>query len=382
MNSKRRGALLIIFYAFFLILTASKNAEAAIGLTPALVEIDFSPGYKFSIDFAVLDVDPHQGVEMYAKGDFAEYVTLSRNESMGGGGFTAYVDLPNEATKPGKNRLYIGAREKKEAAGGIGVRVGVEALIRISVPYPGKYAEISLTGGNVNEGEPVNFAVSVDNLGTESLYASPMIEIYSGNERINTLTSGSRLLLTKAKETFEMPLETKTMKPGPYNATVILDYGGGVARLAREFKIGSLFVNITNYTSTFEKGKINKFFIEIESQWNSKIDNIYVGVNVTSGNNSIDYFKTPSVSLEPWTKVITEGFFNAENAKENGYNVNITLFYNDKTTSKQAEINAIKEKGMTFILILALIIAVSVIVIILIIIFWWKHAKKKKKAKK
>ena len=380
MNSKRRGMFLIIFYVFFLILTAiPKNAEATIGMTPALVDINFEPGYKFLVNFNVLGVSPEQKIEIYTKGDFAEYATLSKNETIGRGGFTVYVTLPNEAKKVGKNFLFIGIMEKKDDKGGIGVRVGVEALIVIHVPYPGKYAEISLLGGNVNEGEPINFVVEINNLGTENFSASPLIEIYSGNEKIKTLTSENRLLQTKTKETFEIPLETKGMKPGIYNATALLDYEGGIAKAEQEFKIGGLFVNITNHTSTFKKGKINKFFINIESQWNSRIDYVYAAVNITNLTSSIDYFKTPSASIEPWNKVVLEGFFNAENAKSDNYLANITLFYEGKETSIVGRISAEEEGGISIVLIIVAAAILIVIIIAIVFVLFRKYVKKKSK---
>lgn len=383
MNSKRRGIFLIIFYVSLLALVIiPKNAEATIGMTPALVDINFEPGYKFSVDFSVLGVNPEQKIEIYTKGDFAEYATLSKNETTGGGGFTVYVTLPHEARKVGKNLLYIGIKEKKEGSGGIGVQAGVEALIRIHVPYPGKYAEISLSGGNVNEGEPINFVVEVNNLGTESLSLSPVIEIYSGSEKIRTLTSDNRILETKAKETFEIPLKTDGIKPGIYNVTALVSYGGGVAIAEREFKIGGLFVNITNHTSTFNRGKINKFTIDVESQWNSKIENVYAAVNITNLTSSIDYFKTPSASIEPWNKVVLEGFFNAENAKLDNYTANITLFYEGKETNIVGKISAEKEKGGINIVLIVIIIAVILAIIIAgVFVLFRKYAKKKTKKK-
>ncbi|MBU4086775.1 MAG: hypothetical protein KKB21_04340, partial [Nanoarchaeota archaeon] len=261
----------VVFCIAFLLLFGFyvRNVDATLGLTPALVEINFQPSYNFSVNFGALGAAPDQKLKVYAKGDFAEYVHFDKTEMTGAGGFTAYVNLPSQADKPGKNRLYIRVEEVNDNSGGVGTRIVIGALIAIYVPYPGKYAEISLTTKDVNEGESVPVTLEVSNLGKEDIFVNPVLEIYKyDNTRIDLMNLGLRSARTQAKEKFETQINTKNYKPGVYTAFASVDYGGSeIARANSTFRIGTLSVAVVNWTSMFKKGKISKFDIEIESLW-------------------------------------------------------------------------------------------------------------------
>lgn len=380
MKIKKRFFILeILIIGLFIF---SSFSVYALGMGPAKTEVSFVPNYEFSIDYIVIDIPSNQELEVYAKGDLEEYAKFDKTNLTGEGGFKATIKLPNTIAKPGENKLFIGVKESKSSGGGIATKIAVEALIVVIVPYPGKYAEISFSANNANVGEPINFVVGVNNLGKEDITAKTDIEIYSGEEIIETLDLGVKDIKTQTSESFEKDVSTADYKPGPYKAIATVDYGK-IAKAEREFKIGTLFFNITNWTSEVERGKINPFYIEIESLWNSQIENIYAEVNVTNLEESVDFFKTPSVSLGPWQKTVLKSYLNAEKLNTGDYKAHIELFYADKTTSKMVDIKVV-ESGLLGLIKsnIVLIILIVALVVLIIYFFWRRYGNKGKKNKK
>ncbi len=371
---KKKSLFFIVFFAF--VFVGCVNV-LSLGLTPAKIEVDFTPRYKFKAHFTVLGGG--EELEVYAKGPFSENVRFDKTNVSGGQGFTAYVDLPSETENYGKNKLYIRVQEKTGAEQGIGTRLAVGALILIKVPYPGQYAEISKYGVNdVNVGEPVNFTIRVSNLGQENIAANTEIKIQnSRNETIEVLDLGSKFIDTTKEETFTKVLNTSFFRPGTYNTTAIVDYGQEPLKAEDSFRIGSLFVNITNYTKKVEQGKISNFMVDVQSKWNDDLENVYATVNVTKDGNSTDFFKTPSISLKAWQEAELSGFLNSEQMKPGIYDANISLFYNKKITSKIGEVEIIGTFNYLFVIIPGAVILLAVIIVIVVLMIKRKNGKKK-----
>ncbi len=323
--------LLIIFG--IIVLFNSNLVSAALGLTPAIIRVDFKPYDKFLINFNVVGAEPTQKLEVYTSGDLAEYVKFDKNKLLGSEAFTAYIDFPREITKPGQHVIYLRVREVNEVSSGIGTRIEIGAALVVKVPYPGRYAEIkSFYVNNTNAGESVIFYSQIENLGVENLIIRPNIEVYSNNKLIDNFTLENRLVNHTTTEIFTKKVESG-YKPGVYNATINFDYGK-IINQKTYFFVGSLFIDIINCTSKFIKGRISEFIIEIESKWNNDVRNVYAEINVTKNGNQVDFFKTPSIELKRWEKSVLKGFFNSENLETGNYIANVSLFYEDKVSEK------------------------------------------------
>ena len=82
---------------------------------------------------------------MYVEGDLAEYVTLNKDSLVGSGGVSASLALPIRIETPGTHVIYVGARQLPGEGGGIGIVGNIRGVIKVKVPYPGKYATVSFT---------------------------------------------------------------------------------------------------------------------------------------------------------------------------------------------------------------------------------------------
>lgn len=349
------------------------NIFAMIGVTPAYYEVDFKPNTKQVFAFNFLS-DPDIKLEVYVEGDLEKYVKLNKKEIIGGGGVTATLELPSEIEIPGTHLILIGARQVSEEEEGIAVVGNMRGVIRLKVPYPGKYATAEISTNNANAGEPVNIQITINNLGKEDIDAYTMLDIYNEYGKVETVDFGRKPIATAGSARFKKKLDTENYKPGDYNASVFVSYGGNrPATATKIFRLGELYVSITNHSNYFLREKINKFDIEAESFWNDPIENLYA--NVTILNYSVS-FLTPSVRIEPWSKVRLEGFFDTTPIKKDNFIARIILNYEGRTTEKIVKLEFKKEINYLTYGIIAGVIAIILIIAIVVIFIIIRRKKK------
>ncbi|MBU1135892.1 MAG: hypothetical protein KJ559_00060 [Nanoarchaeota archaeon] len=351
----------------FVIVLCSGIVNASLGISPAKIEINFQPSLKQEYSYSVNSGNPEQKLEIYAKGEFADYVSFDKEELIGGGGFIVSLNLPKNIEKPGKHAIIIGVKEKvdEELGGGIGVSIAVQAVIYLNVPYPGRYAEITLTSDNANAGESVNFKLEIINNGKEDLDLSPIIEIFSDETKIETLYFNDRIVKSQTKIKLKKSLDTLNYNPGEYTAIAMIDYGK-IVKAESKFKLGELFVNILNYSEKIFIGGIQKFEIQIESSWNNGINDVYANVSFLNDSKILTSFKTPPANLEPWQKTNIQGFFDSSNFEKGSYKSDITLYYSGETSNKIVDVKFIK-KNSKRILVLVLIVLFLILLLIFLI---------------
>jgi len=378
-----KKVVFLIFCAVFLILNSKTLYASSLGLTPAIIEQNFEPNGKFLVTFKVLGASENQDLFVFAEGDFSEYVSFDKTNFTGGNSFTAYIDLPTQTIKYGKNKLFIKVKEVFDIdVRGIGTKLEIGALIIIKVPYPGKYAEInSFEITATNENESVIFISKIENMGNQDLNASVSVDVFSEEELIESIFIGSKQLKPRDIKTFAGA--AKGYKAGVYDAIAIVDFGEDIKNEnKKQFKVGGLIVKIINWTSEIIQGKINEFEIEIESEWNNDIENVYAEVNISKKNGFSNVFKTPSVKLGRWETTKLEGFVNAENLDSGKYQANITLFYEGETTEKIVNVNIIRGELNTAVIKYVVFAGIGVLILIVFIVIILIKLKKSKKINK
>jgi hypothetical protein len=371
---KKRALFLILIIIMF-----SNSASAMLGLMPARTELDFEPNKEFSMDYAILSDKPDQDYHVFAVGDFAEYVTFDQTNFTGGGSFKATVKLPAEAKKYGDNTISIRVEEIPKGKGGISTRLIVGARIKINVPYPGKYAEIEFNCHDANEGENITFDLGVYSRGWEGISVQPVVNIISlpDGEFLKSIFFDATYLNTNEKANFQKNWNTAGVNPGEYNASVVVDYGGGKATTSKGFTIGTLKVKILNYTTRFPQGKLSRFNISVKSNWNDRLD-VLADLNLKKDGKNVSTFRTPTITLANLGGGVLEGYFDATSLEVGVYQAEIILRYvKDHTTIEEGEIFIYKEANYTLYIIVGIIVVVLAIVIALIFILKRKNENKK-----
>jgi len=382
--------VILLIFLLFSILILIKPIYAVGIVFPSNNEIDFKPGLEKTFNFRV--TPSSMDVKLSVSGYLAEYVALSKaliKSNSTDRRFKVMIKLPEKIEKPGHHKVWISAEEvidESKIKGNVGTSCNAMVYILIHVLNKGKYVDMSLNAPNVNLNEPVNFAVNVKSFGEEDINSiKAAIDVYSpDNEKLATVYTDEKPLKSNIEGTLHAQLDTKGYTAGNYNAIATLNYDGETKEDKKSFRIGELNIKIINYTKEFEKNKINKFDIEIESGWGNKIEGAYGEIKIN--NNSI---KTPNINLDPWNKKIITAYWDTNNVETGFYDTEITVYYEDRTTVERGVVSVIEKKeafaempGVISLSTTTVLVLIIILLIIIDIIWITKKGNDKKKQNK
>jgi hypothetical protein len=268
------------------------------------------------------------------------------------------------------------------AGGSVGLAGNVRGILLIKVPYPGKYEVInSFETTNANKGDPVNITMSVSNLGKEGIGTEAHVVIFNEkNKSVETYNLGSATIQPANSYQFFGMLSTTNYQPGDYRAEGYVDYDGGQLKAQSLFRLGTLFVGISNYSKEFERNQINQFNIEAESFWNDPIRDVPAEVKIIG--HEIE-FSTPSVNLDPWKKQQLNGFFDTTGIEEKKFKANITLYYQGKSSSQIVNLKFKRETDYALYaligggIFLGILVIATLVVLIVIMVKIRKNGREK-----
>ena len=342
------GKRLLITIIVLLILFRFGVDAASLGVSPAIYEIDFVPGLEKSFIFNFAGDNPDLEYVVNVTGDLAEYVNLDKYEYKGQTGeVTAFLKLPQNIDVPGTHRIFIGALSKSDNPRGGGTSIGlttrVNGVIKVLVPYPGQYADIDFKINDANAGEKVEYKLIIYSRGKELIITQSRIEVYdSANERVRVFDVGSDVIPSTENVEINSNLDLSDLSAGTYKAVAIVSYSGEEKRAEGVFRLGELFVNIVNYTTEFDRYKINPIYIDIVSGWNDPIKVVFASGRVKSYSDIS--FQTPSIELAPWKEGRLIGYFDTSAIEEDEFQMDLVLHYEDKTMEKTIDLRLRKKK--------------------------------------
>lgn len=355
----------VIFLFIFLILNPNISAVGIVHGDDTIV--NFEPNLIKNISFTLRNIKSGTYLNLSILGDLAQYADISKINNLGN--FTVTLKLPTKIEKPGSHEILISAEEIPNSTNG-GTIMAVTAAkvpIIIKVPYPGKYIETELDINNVNINEPINFIISITNLGEQDIInAEAIIKIYNPeNEIIETLSTEKKQIKTTTTE--KLFARGSINKEGEYKAIATINYDGKITKIEKAFKVGTLLIEIISHTQKFQKNNINIFNIEIESKWNNKISDVYAEIIINKDKKQITLLKTPNIDINPWGKETIITYWDTQNLIIGDYNANITLYYADKTTENIIEIQIVEKlRKISLFTISYIFLAISIISI-----FWY-----------
>jgi hypothetical protein len=335
---------------FFGVLIFLCSGVFGASVTPGSYSINFEPGYsgRFSFEFGF-----EKGVEaeLYVSGDLAEYVTLDKERLVGGGVVVATLNLPLELNLSGENKIKVGALQIRDENSGMGAVSDVRGLIKVNVPYPGRYVELVLKAPNANVGEPVNFSVEIFNRGEEDVKVDSKIQIFKEGSLIENIDLGVIDVALMISVVVGSSFDSSGRSPGNYSAIVSGEYGSGlVANDENPFRLGELFISIVNYTREFRADKLERFNIEVESFYNNPINDLYAEVNIVVVDDAS--FITPVGGLKEWRVKVLEGFLDTSGIDSENFKAEIILHYGNKTTSEVVDLRIITGYDYVFLFVI------------------------------
>jgi hypothetical protein len=372
----------LIFFSFIFLI----NYVYAIGISPPRVEIDYQPNFKQDFKATVLST---AGKDIYAnifsKGPIKDYIKIKENRvklpKLGSADIYFSLELPPKLNlPPGKHYNYVMVEEGSSATKSpsqFNVMTSVGLTIVLNIPYPKKYLElIDFDTPNIKESELLPIKIESISRGNETINKADFtIEIYKDNIKLETLYFDA-ITNIKPGDKIQLfrELDTKDYNPGSYQAKLKISYDNEIIEKENNFNIGTLLIQIANYTKKHYQNQINKFEIEAQSYWNDPIENIYAEVII----NNLKLKTNPDIIL-PFKNTTLTTYFDTNNFQLGYYNTNITLYYSGRSAYLLGGIEIIEKpfslrdylKGKTTqILILA-------IIILLILNLLWLIKKKK-----
>jgi len=394
----------------------------ALGVAPSREVVEYSTVQK-TITVSVINTNhKDMRIAIYPQGDLSEYVTIDTptifiKAEEAEKEFTYTIALPANMD-PGRHELDIVVLElpqtfidsdsntivteeqaivfkDKEKGSLIGATTAIIHQLFINVPYPGKFAEGQLYVSSGNLEEPVTFTMSVFNRGEEDITAIGRVRILGPtNEEIASLQSESKKIGPKEEASLIVQW-TSAENPGLYHVEAIVNYDDKQFTLKRNFNVGKHQISIKDIdVQDFRLGDIAKLDIEVENEWNQKMENVYAMIRVLDEAGSlVTQFSTSSISINPQSTDVIHGYWETQGLSIGTYTLNVVLHYgtqqvekffetvvsldevNIKSFSKIGGQVVTKESGSGMSMLI-----IIVVVLVLINIGWFVYLRRKKPA--
>ncbi|MEK6848948.1 MAG: hypothetical protein AABY01_00060 [Nanoarchaeota archaeon] len=321
---ERKIAHFIGFFSFLFFLLTFASTASAIGISPAIINLDYEPNHEYTLDFLTSGADI---ITTYVRGDLAPYAELiDPAQGTGARSFQVILRIPADLDPPGKRTLLVGAIEEPPDGAMVGGRAAIQAPVTLYVPYPGVYLETAFNAPTVNVNEPLPFTIHITNRGRDAvahLTQSVTVIDADTNETVAFLEATPTTLAGINTELrTALVWNTTGRHAGTYFAEALIGYDGQSLKRTADFRIGNQFVRIINFTREATARTINPFEIKIQSEWNSQFDDIYGEVTLNGTT-----FKTSPVSLEPWKQVSLLGYWDASQLEPGIYNAHVLIKY-------------------------------------------------------
>jgi len=361
---------------------------SAIGLSPSSLFVDYIPGgeNRFSV-YIVNNIGEDINARIYTVGNYKDLVEVSTNlmviKAGEMGELKATLRFPLSAQiEPGEQHVRIGVIEDPILAGtartGVVAKVGVEMKVRFIVPFPGKYAKLTMEVSDINLDEELPVKLKLRNLGRETInFVDGQVELSEDGKIVKNVKFDMNNILSKQNGERELSINTTGFRPGNYQAIGIADYDGIKATAETIFRIGSLFINLTNYSKSFEKDKVVPFDLHIQNRWNDMINDVHAEITITKEGQQVASLKTPSISLNPWEHSILRTFWDTNNIERGEYDAFISIKHLDSSSDSNVKIHVYEKIKieLTYILI-------GVIILIILVDIIWLVSRKKRTEEK
>ena len=365
----RQIILLIILF------TSALTIASAIGISPSNRAFSFEPGKEVQITFtAVNNMDSIQVFEIYAKGDLADYVRFEQTRlvmrALENKPFVMHLTMPN-SLEPGVHNTYIGVvQATSQGTGQLNAKSGVESIISVDVPTPGKYLTAELSAEPQNVGEPVKFKLNVRNKGTDKIASvRGVVNIIDGINKIGvadtnvlSLESGARAILIA---------EWTAMRAGQLMAVADVFYDGLSTTAVTKFDVGAMMLNIKDIKfGEILAGSVGKISVTVENKWNRQMEeSVYSELIVSKGALDLGHvigkpFKVPARSTYK-----EDIYWDTAGIEPGVYNGKVIVHYMDRTAEQTFKIGltgALKFNNTIYTGIIALLISMVVLVFVLL----------------
>jgi hypothetical protein len=310
--------------------------------------------------------------EVYLFGELSKYSNFQKQRVLFKSGeskiFNFSLNLPEELG-PGDHRVDFVAGEiaKKENTNFIGVLTSVGSVFVIRVPYEGYYLKASLDTTSVSAGEVVPFILTMENLGSFPIDGvKGVLEIYDSSDvKIDNIQFNTSLGLNEIKK-IELRWDSGNNSFGNYRAKAILSFNGKTVETETLFKLGDVHISILGFDNKIISRKINKFHVEIKSDWGDNLEDVFAKLEIFSNTPLV--YKSENFNIDPWSTKDVVIYVDADKISPGNYPARIGVVYKGVSTQEDFEL-AVRSFSFSPQFSNFLIVAIAIIVVALIIYF-------------
>ncbi|MBD3163714.1 hypothetical protein GF323_00775 [Candidatus Woesearchaeota archaeon] len=346
----RHKFLLFLIMILFSIYNA---AASSIGVSPPSESIVYTGQSRIEGKFIVIAGEQKNIHVFTSRGLLKDNIHFDGNETelrfnAAGQREVLYsIELP-DSIKPGEYehilvaKQYLTPEEKVEMGGFARAFPAIGYILTIRVPNEGKFleAEMEIIPKEISIGDVVYPTIKLLNFGTEDLTGlSTEIAIRDSKEIVSRRkTNTVKLLKPGQKSELRAFWESEGHSPGVYSAEAEINYGGEyTAQAKKSFRLGDIFIEIINVTTQLNES-IGKIFIDVQSNWNDEIQDVYAEVVIKQNGSEIESIRTSSVNLGPWGRGRLTAFWEKGSLPGGEYDLEIYVYYYDKEARKHVQV--------------------------------------------
>jgi len=340
MNKRSEKKKRITFFSITLIIIflLCTIEISALGISPSRKIIDYDTEQHIITSKIINNEARDINIKISASGELAEYIFISEpiiniKSSEPEKEFTYVLQLPPNIG-PGPHIISITASEINEntSENSIGGILALTQQLQINVPYTGIYAEGYLSVYATNINNPVNTLCEIFNRGDQN------IESMSGTLKI--LDADNNTVYTKeiSKQENIAPKESARVDEtfflkeiGAYQLECNINYDGKNLIVKKDFTLGQYNITILKTdVKNFKLGTIAKFDINLLSDWNTAIDNVYGEITIKDKNGIlVGQTNITKTTINPHTNFLS-AYLDTLNMNSGEYLIRIKLYAGNK----------------------------------------------------
>ncbi|MBU0456654.1 MAG: hypothetical protein ABH824_05640 [Nanoarchaeota archaeon] len=320
---------------WILVLVLVIQTVTALGIRPAKTTIISEESLNYSGSFSVVNNGQQElTLKIYAAGDLKEYVKLKTTELRfrdidESKEVEFEVNLPDDL-EPETSIVEIFVEEALEdnLKNTVSSKIVIKHKIIIEGPYPDKYVKTKLNFQDL--GDSIGFVSEVENFGKEDI-DSIQTTFYANDKKqdLYTIKSETVKLAKNENKLLKVEIEKDFFGNGEFDIAAVTSYDGQTTETVKKMFVGKPEVNILYFDSYFIANKINAYSMDLLNNWNKKVENVFVDIEVKKDSERIDSFRTKSVDINGFLTERIEDFFDARNKNPGKYSFDMVVnFWN------------------------------------------------------
>lgn len=330
----------IIVWLIVLLLTF--HVVLAIGIRPVKTTIisDELETKKFDGQLWVVNTD-HQEftAAISVEGEMSEFVKVNKKElkfreddDAIAIGFS--IDLPEEVP-PGTSTADIIIQQTMDVPDRetvISSRIILKHKIIIEGPYPDKY--IVATLNFFENKDKIRLVSEVENRGKKDIgKIQTKFYVNDKQQKQQVVETAATDLKLKENKLLDVQIDKDLFEKGEFEVSAVTTFDGQTTEVIKNLMVGKPDIDITYFDKFFVAHKINQYSLDLLNQWNKKIKNVFVDVEVKKDDQKIDEFRTKSVDIEGAMTERIRDYFDAQEKDPGKYTFDMKVsFWNSYDT--------------------------------------------------